>query len=202
MRKGHGFKELDVIGRTPSDVFYVLHIDSSRADVDIIQINKPIGSSGLDDVFTLYGNKKAEELPQVEQNLLKSLRGEKVAVAPLTAQEVSNISNMNDVPRAYAPTEIIPITPRKPLIIHSDKIEVYKGHGLLPGDTIGSRPDSLGLGEIYDIENNGIYDTIVFRVPIDVSCLIFYLTQRPEDSSLSSDQLAKRNAYISKMQAS
>lgn len=186
VNKGHGFKELDRInvGGLANDS-YILHIDSSRESVDIIQLDYS-GSISPDDKIVLV-NRGNAELKRRNECIFWNMRGRK---------EVIPIDSSDNDAKAIVHSESVTISDNS-FLDNRNSFEVYKGHGLLPGDEIGSGDT------ITDIIVNDMYDEIVFESTVYFgSSYDFILRYRTDDGSLSPDLLAKRNAYISKMQAS
>ena len=186
VNKGHGLKELDRI-RVEGMVTgsYILHIDSSRESVDIIQLDSDYSFSPDDKI--MLANRGNAELGRRNECIFWNMRGLK---------EVIPIDSSDKDAKAIVHSESVTISDNS-FLDNRNSFEVYKGHGLLPGDEIGTGDT------ITDIIANDMYDEIVFENTVYfVSSYDFTLRDRPDDGSLSSDQLAKRNAYISKMQAS
>ena len=208
--KGHGLKELDKIASSKSDVdnfVIILHIDSSREGVDYIQFDSNFYRSGS---ITLLSRGQTSQLTKDNELAFRAMRGEKVA-RPLPFPNATEVWNLDfgTGPKAFIRTEDLLGTKYGDTFYFftRDRYNVYKGHGFLPGDIItleetdSGNPFSLHIVDI--IPNDG-YDEIVLEASPhgyrDNAVLSFQ--GRLEDSSLSPDQLAKRNAYISKLQAS
>lgn len=188
VNKGHGFKELDRIRPESSEYSepHILHIDSSRESVDIIQLGSSDYSISPDDKFILV-NRGNAELDRRNECIFWNMRGRK---------EVIPIDSSDNDAKAIVHSESVTISDNS-FLDNRNSFEVYKGHGLLPGDEIGSGDT------ITDIIANDMYDEIVFESTVYFSSSYdFILRYRTDDGSLSPDLLAKRNAYISKMQAS
>ena len=188
VNKGHGFKELDQIRTESSEnsESHILHIDSSRESLDIIQLGSLDYSISPDDKFILV-NRGNAELDRRNECIFWNMRGRK---------EVIPIDSSDTDAKAIVHSESVTISDNS-FLDNRNSFEVYKGHGLLPGDEIGSGDT------ITDIIANDMYDEIVFDNTVYFGASYdFILRYRTGDGSLSPDLLAKRNAYISKMQAS
>ncbi len=207
VKKGHGLKELDKVAPDKGSNFSVtiLHIDSSREDVDYIQFDGDFFMSGT---IALIGRGETSELDENNELAFRAMRGEKVA-RPLPYPSGLEIWNLDTGkhPKAFIHTEDLQGTMAggQSYYLLSDRYNAYKGHGLLPGDVIGN--ELIGDPRPYtivDIIPNGGYDEVVLSKATDGNYLeaVLIYQNRPEDSDLSSDLLAKRNAYISKLQAS
>ena len=208
VHKGHGLKELDKVAQSKSDrnnFVYILRIDSSREDVDYIQFDGDFFMSGT---IALISRGATSELDENNELAFRAMRGEKVA-RPLPYPSGLEIWDLDTGkhPKAFIRTEGLQRIKAGETfyILNEDRYNVYKGHGLLPGDVIylelinGPREYT-----IVDIIPSDGYDEVVLDRATDGSYLdaVLIYSNRPEDSDLSPDQLAKRNAYISKLQAS
>lgn len=186
VNKGHGLKELDRIRAEISEnsEANILHIDSSRESVDIIQCDSFSYALSPNEKIILV-NRGNAVLDRRNECIFWNMRGRK---------EVIPIDSSDDDAKAIVHSEALTLSD---LDNHSS-FEVYKGHGLLPGDTVNYDND-----RIIDIIPNDMYDEIVFEYGIYfASSYDFLFRYRYEDSELSPDLLAKRKAYISKLQAS
>ena len=192
VNKGHGLKELDRIRAEISEnsEANILHIDSSRESVDIIQLDTYSYPAEPDDKFILV-NRGNAELDRRNECIFWNMRGRK---------EVIPIDSSDNDAKAIVRTESVTIRDNSfdGFLYNRNSFEVYKGHGLLPGDTVNSNAD-----RITDIIANDMYDEIVFEDEVYLpSSYDFIFRYREEDRELSPDLLAKRKAYISKLQAS
>lgn len=192
VNKGHGLKELDKVGPSSDSEQYVqiLHIDSSREDVDYIQFDRHL--EGFRDTVALVRRGETSELNKPAEIAFRAMSGEKVS--PNKTQEQNS--------KAFMRTEALQIDKESWGYLERDRYHVYKGHGLLPGDTAfheegTSSPSSFTIQDIISGEQ---YDEIVLDSSIDSNggtyINYWYVNE------LSPDLLAKRNAYISKLQAS
>ena len=204
VNKGHGLKELDLIAKEGEEYSksYILHIDTSREGVDIIQCSEDFTADfSAGDKVKLLNRGNATISDEISECSYRNMKGERVEVkSPHRA-----LGKGASVPytRAYMHTEAVKMESTD-IFANTDRIEVYRGHGLLPGDVVFTESSSSpSTRNILDIINNDMYDEVVLDTPNDgYGGANIYLFNRLDDSSLSSDLLAKRNAYISKMQAS
>ena len=209
VHKGHGLKELDKVAESKSNVnnfVYILHIDSSREEVDYIQFDYDFHMA---DTIALISRGQTSELAETNEFAFRAMRGEKVA-RPLPYPSGLEIWNLDTGkhPEAFIRTEDLQGTKYGDTFyfLTRDRYNVYKGHGLLPGDVINLELTSGPRDyTIVDIIPSDDYDEVVLdRATTDgyyLEAVLIY-SNRPEDSDLSPDLLAKRNAYISKLQAS
>lgn len=202
VNKGHGLKELDKVSssKESSSSAHILHIDSSREDVDCIQLDDFLLSSM--DTIAFISRGQTSELAENNEFAFRAMRGEKVA-RPLPYPSGQELSSLDDgkQPKAFIRTESLQVV-KGSNFLDKDRYQVYKAHGFLPGDNIYA--DNFGSGsEIVDIIPGDDYDEIVLNsVKFGTHSLDIVYDRREDDTSLSSDILAKRNAYISKLQAS
>ena len=192
VNKGHGFKELDCIKAEMNEYLssHILHIDSSRESVDIIQCDSFSYALSPNEKIILV-NRGNAELDRRNECIFWNMRGRK---------EVIPIDSSDNDAKAIVRTESVTIRDNSfdGFLDNRNSFEVYKGHGLLPGDTVNYNAD-----RITDIIANDMYDEIVFEYEVYLpSSYDFIFRYRDEDSELSPDLLAKRKAYISKLQAS
>lgn len=208
VNKGHGLKELDKVAPNKSSNWsvHILHIDSSREDVDYIQFDRVPNPTSNEEFFVegieLISRGETNELDENNEIAFRAMRGEKVA-RPLpypNGQELGSL-DYKKRPKAFIRTEPLPSEDSD--LLEKDRHQVYKGHGFLPGDTVATMvatdPPTLNIVDIIPSDD---YDEVVLSsTPYYQEAFLLY-HERPDDGSLSPDLLAKRNAYISKMQAS
>lgn len=209
VKKGHGLKELDKVAPSKGSQWSVtiLHIDSSREDVDYIQFDKHHDeyNSYFSSTIALISRGEASELDENNEFAFRAMRGEKVA-RPLPYPSGLELSNLpyGKEPKAFIRTEPLQVVKDGYSFLNKDRYQVYKGHGFLPGDEVAMEISSSPLAwKIVDIVSSDDYDEVVLDSSTDDNGganLLFRC--RDEDRFLSSDLLAKRNAYISKLQAS
>lgn len=208
VKKGHGLKELDKVAPSKGSQWSVtiLHIDSSRENVDYIQFDRNPDDNRegyFSSTIALISRGEASELYEFNEIAFRAMRGEKVARPwPYPKEGTPEFYRLE--PKAFIRTEPLQVVKDSYSFLNKDRYQVYKGHGFLPGDQvcteISASPLSWG---IVDIIPNDDYDEVVLDSSTDDNGGANLLFQyRQEDSSLSPDQLAKRNAYISKLQAS
>lgn len=203
VRKGHGLKELDAVApsKDSSSSAHILHIDSIREDVDYIQFDGFL--SYFSDTVAFISRGQTSELAESNEFAFRAMHGEKVARPwPYpSGQELSSLDD-NKRPIAFIRTEFLQVVKDNNSFLYKDRYQVYKGHGFLPGDEIYA--ETVGRGnQIVDIIPGDAYDEIVLNsVKIGMNSTDILFDRREDDSSLSPDILAKRNAYISKLQAS
>lgn len=209
VKKGHGLKELDKVAPNKGSNFSViiLHIDSSREDVDYIQFDRAPESFSeyFHNAIALISRGQTSELYEYDELAFRAMRGEKVA-RPLpypSGYEIGG-ADIGKEPKAFIRTEPLQVVKGSYNFLDKDRYQVYKGHGFLPGDRVAIEISASPLSwNILDIIPNGDYDEVILSSSTDDNGganLLFH--DRQEDSSLSPDQIAKRNAYISKLQAS
>lgn len=204
-KKGHGLKELDlIVDKSDSSLqAHILHIDSSREDADILHLDKAISE------YAYYGSvsllsRGSTQLSELAECTFWNMKGVTTIKPPLSSKEFNN-ADPKDKPTAYMHTEVLG------KVFASDRFEVYKGHGLLPGDVVSLNSRGETDRSVNDILIKEACDEIVLNSAYDGydgEANIFGITRIGPDTvelgfeDLSPDLLAKRNAYISKLQAS
>ena len=211
VNKGHGLKELDKVAPRKDSTWSVLilHIDSSREDVDYIQFDYSTDSSDgetFSDTIALISRGQTSKLGWYHELAFRAMRGEKVArPLPYPNDFQLNADKFDKNPTAFIRTEPLQVVKGNNSFLDKDRYQVYKAHGFLPGDNVkiwNPGGDSLDF-TIVDIIPSENYDEIVLNtVATGAESANIQFNYRPDDSSLSPELLAKRNAYISKLQAS
>ena len=205
VKKGHGLKELDLIvdNSNSSLQAHILHIDSSREDADILQLDKVISEYAYHGSVSLLSRGSTQLSEQAECTFL-NMNGVTTIKPPLSSEEF-NSADLKDKPTAYMHTEVLG------KVFASDRFEVYKGHGLLPGDVVSLDNRGEASSTVDDIHIKEAYDEIVLNSAYGGSegeANIFGIVRIGPDAAesgyedLSPDLRAKRDAYLSKLQAS
>lgn len=205
VKKGHGLKELDLIVDSSNNRLqaHVLHIDSSREDADILQLDKTISEYAYYGSVSLLSRGSTQLSEQAECTFL-NMKGVTTIKPPLSSEEF-NSADFQDKPTAYMHTEVLG------KVFASDRFEVYKGHGLLPGDVVSLDAKGQTSHTVDDILIKEAYDEIVLDSAYngsDGEANIFGMVRIGPDTvelgydDLSPDIRAKRDAYLSKLQAS
>ena len=202
VKKGHGLKELDAVAPSKGSKWSVtiLHIDSSREDVDYIQFDRvpDYHTEGyFSSTIALISRGETSQLDGKIEIAFRAMRGEKIT-RPLPPPESRTVE-------AFIRTESLQVEKNSWSYLERDRFQVYKGHSLLPGDTVYNEAGTSSPVSfvIRDIIPGKQYDEIVFVSTIDFYSggnYIFYWYAF--EDTLSPDLLAKRKAYISKLQAS
>lgn len=205
VKKGHGLKELDLIvdNSNSSLQAHILHIDSSHEDADILQLDKVISEYAYHGSVSLLSRGSTQLSEQAECTFL-NMKGVTTIKPPLSSEEF-NSADFQDKPTAYMHTEVLG------KVFASDRFEVYKGHGLLPGDVVSLDAKGQTSHTVDDILIKEAYDEIVLDSAYngsDGEANIFGMVRIGPDTvelgydDLSPDIRAKRDAYLSKLQAS
>ena len=212
VNKEHGLKERDTVApnKGSKGLVHILHIDSSRDDVDYIQFDRPlyhITDGYFRDTIAFISRGDTSELLESNEIAFRAMRGEKMARSlPLpTALELQEEED-SKMPKAFIRTESLQVTKDSYDFRTSSRYQVYKGHGLIPSDTVALEGDSMSPSTyvIQDIVSGEQYDEIVLDNPTDTSGGLHILLQfrMKDESFFTPDQVANRDAYLRELQAS